>query len=123
MNEQASSPSSRAKKFTIHSKQSDFDCYYILSVENMCLSASFNNEMVPFEKTFEQLITYIEQIGIFKIHVLFLAAAACPFQEGGKCAKNWRSLGRPPTTPSPAFPTALLQCGEPKPGMAQYLKN
>ena len=81
MNEQASSPSSRAKKFTIHSKQSDFDCYYILSVENMCLSASFNNEMAPFEKTFEQLITYIEQIGIFKIHVLFLAAAACPFQE------------------------------------------
>ena len=71
MNEQASSPSSRAKKFTIHSKQSDFDCYYILSVENMCLSASFNNEMAPFEKTFEQLITYIEQIGIFKIHGFF----------------------------------------------------
>ena len=93
MNEQASSPSSRAKKFTIHSKQSDFDCYYILSVENMCLSASFNNEMAPFEKTFEQLITYIEQIGIFKIHVLFpfpffpaAAAAACPFQV--KCVKK-----------------------------------
>ena len=99
MNEQASSPSSRAKKFTIHSNQSDFDCYYILSVENMCLSASFNNEMAPFEKTFEQLITYIEQIGIFKIHVLFLAAAAaaaaaaaCPFQENVQKKKNPKKL-------------------------------
>jgi hypothetical protein len=90
MNEQASSPSSRAKKFTIHSKQSDFDCYYILSVENMCLSASFNNEMAPFEKTFEQLITYIEQIGIFKIHVL--AAAACPFQENEENVQKMKFL-------------------------------
>ena len=92
MNEQASSPSSRAKKFTIHSKQSDFDCYYILSVENMCLSASFNNEMAPFEKTFEQLITYIEQIGIFKIHVFFLAAAAFPFQENEENVQKMKFL-------------------------------
>ena len=46
------------------SDQSDFDFYYILFVENMCLSPSFNNEMA---QSFERLCLSLQaflQLGV-----------------------------------------------------------